>query len=233
MSLELTDVVLTYPDGDGARVTAVDGVSAGVSRGRLVGLTGPSGCGKSSVLSVAGTLIAPDSGRVEVDGIDVTDLSEEERARVRRAHVGFVFQHDNLVPGLTALEQVLLPVHIAGRRPASAAGLARELLADVGLADVMDRRPHQLSGGMRQRVNIARALVGDPAVLLADEPTSALDSQRATATMALLARLVREREVAALLVTHDPRALSGADQVLSMLDGRIVDRSGSAVVTIG
>ncbi|ALG84107.1 ABC transporter ATP-binding protein [Gordonia phthalatica] len=233
MSLELTDVVLTYPDGDGARITAVDGVSAAVPRGRLVGLTGPSGCGKSSVLSVAGTLIAPDSGRVEVDGIDVTDLTEEERAAVRRTRVGFVFQHDNLLPSLTALEQVLLPVHIAGGRPASARSHARELLAEVGLADAMDRRPHQLSGGMRQRVNIARALIGDPAVLLADEPTSALDSHRAAETMALLTRLVRERDVAALLVTHDPRALAGADDVLSMLDGRVVDRSRGAVVRAG
>ncbi len=221
MSLELTDVTLTYPDGEGARLTAVDDVSLTVPRGRLVGLTGPSGCGKSSILSVAGTLVAPDSGRVVVDGVDVTDLTEEQRAAVRRTRIGFVFQHDNLLPDLTALEQVLLPVHIAGGRPSAARSRARDLLADVGLAGAMDRRPHQLSGGMRQRVNIARALMGEPALLLADEPTSALDSHRAAETMALLTGLVRERGIAALLVTHDHRALHDADDVLTMLDGRL------------
>ncbi|QRY63367.1 ABC transporter ATP-binding protein [Gordonia sp. PDNC005] len=221
MSLEITDVTLTYPDGDGARLTAVDDVSLTVPRGRLVGLTGPSGCGKSSILSVAGTLVAPDRGRVVVDGVDVTDLTEEQRAEVRRTRIGFVFQHDNLLPDLTALEQVLLPVHIAGGRPAAAKSRARELLADVGLADAVDRRPHQLSGGMRQRVNIARALIGDPGLVLADEPTSALDSHRAAETMALLTGLVRERGIAALLVTHDHRALDDADDVLVMLDGQL------------
>ncbi|MBM7366843.1 ABC transporter ATP-binding protein [Gordonia hydrophobica] len=225
MSLTLTDVVLTYPDGDGARITAVGGVSFTVPRGVIVGLTGPSGCGKSSVLSVAGTLIAPDSGQVVVDGIAVSALSEEQRATIRRTRIGFVFQHDNLLPSLTALEQVLLPVHLAGGRPRDAVGRARDLLADVGLGRAMDRRPHQLSGGMRQRVNIARALINQPAVLLADEPTSALDSHRAAETMDLLTGLVRERDIAALLVTHDARALAEADEALSMLDGMLAEPS--------
>lgn len=223
MSLELTNIRLTYPDGDGARITAVDDVTIAVPRGRLVGLTGPSGCGKSSVLSVSGLLIAPDSGTVAVDGVDATTLSEEERAALRRTRIGFVFQHDNLLPSLTALEQVLLPVHLSGGSPAAAKDRARELLAEVGLGAAMDRRPHQLSGGMRQRVNIARALINEPAVLLADEPTSALDSHRAAETMRLLTRLVRERDMAALLVTHDVRALADADQTVTMLDGGLVE----------
>ncbi|GEE01851.1 ABC transporter ATP-binding protein [Gordonia spumicola] len=221
MSLELSDVTLTYPDGDGASLTAVDDVSFTIPAGSLVGLTGPSGCGKSSVLSVAGTLVAPDRGRVVVDGVDVSGMTNEQRAHVRRTKIGFVFQHDNLLPSLTALEQVLLPVHIAGRKPKAHRQRALDLLADVGLGDAVNRRPHQLSGGMRQRVNIARALIGDPAVLLADEPTSALDSHRAAETMELLTRLVRERDVAALLVTHDVRSLADADHVLTMLDGAV------------
>ncbi|WP_132994004.1 ABC transporter ATP-binding protein [Gordonia zhaorongruii] len=223
MSLILDNVTLTYPDGDRDRVMAVDGVSLSVPRGSLVGLTGPSGCGKSSVLSVAGTLIAPDSGHVEVAGETVENLDAEDRARLRREQVGFVFQHDNLLPDLTALEQVLLPIHLAGGKPNRHKARARDLLAEVGLADAVDRRPGQLSGGMRQRVNIARALMGDPALLLADEPTSALDSHRAAAMIDLLVRLVAEHDVAALFVTHDMRALEDADDVARMLDGRIAE----------
>ncbi|MCF8590569.1 ABC transporter ATP-binding protein [Gordonia liuliyuniae] len=223
MSLVLDNVTLTYPDGDRDRVLAVDGVSLSVPRGRLVGLTGPSGCGKSSVLSVAGTLITPDSGHVEVAGATVEDLDAEDRARLRREQVGFVFQHDNLLPDLTALEQVLLPVHLAGGRPSRHRARARDLLAEVGLADAVDRRPGQLSGGMRQRVNIARALMGEPAVLLADEPTSALDSHRAAEMIDLLVRLVSEHDVAALFVTHDMRALDDADEVVRMLDGQVAE----------
>ncbi|WOC11332.1 ABC transporter ATP-binding protein [Gordonia sp. MP11Mi] len=223
MSLVLDNVNLTYPDGDRDRILAVDGVSLSVPRGRLVGLTGPSGCGKSSVLSVAGTLITPDSGHVEVAGETVENLDAEDRARLRREQVGFVFQHDNLLPDLTALEQVLLPIHVAGGRPNRHKARARDLLAEVGLADAVDRRPGQLSGGMRQRVNIARALMGEPALLLADEPTSALDSHRAAEMIDLLVRLVSEHDVAALFVTHDPRALDDADEVVRMLDGRVAE----------
>lgn len=223
MSLVLDNVTLTYPDGDRDRVMAVDGVSLAVPRGRLVGLTGPSGCGKSSVLSVAGTLITPDSGHVEVAGESVENLGAEDRARLRREQVGFVFQHDNLLPDLTALEQVLLPIHLAGGRPKRHKARARDLLAEVGLADAVDRRPGQLSGGMRQRVNIARALMGEPALLLADEPTSALDSHRAAEMIDLLVRLVAEHDVAALFVTHDARALESADDVVRMLDGQVAE----------
>ncbi|EGD56456.1 ABC transporter ATP-binding protein [Gordonia neofelifaecis] len=218
----MSDVHLSYTDGDGSAVRAVDGVSLEVPRGTTVVLTGPSGCGKSSVLAVAGTLIRPDSGRVEIGGIRVDGLSVEELAAVRREHVGLVFQHDNLVPGLTAEEQVLLAVHVGGRRPSRHRGQARELLAAVGLDGAFGRLPGQLSGGMRQRVNIARALIMEPDVLLIDEPTSALDSRRGAEVMDLLREVTREREVASLLVTHDLGTVGDADTVLHMKDGALV-----------
>ncbi|WP_026919486.1 ABC transporter ATP-binding protein [Gordonia shandongensis] len=222
MSLILNDITLTYPDGDGAVVRAVDRVSLRADRGRTVALTGPSGCGKSSVLAVAGTLIRPDSGGVEVGGVRVDDLSSEERAAVRRERIGFVFQHDNLVPGLTALEQVLLAVHVSGGRPSAQRRRALEILHAVGLADAAGRMPGQLSGGMRQRVNIARALVTEPEVLLIDEPTSALDSERGAEIIDLLMRLTRERDVASLLVSHDLGTLGDVDETLHMRDGALV-----------
>ncbi|MFC0314943.1 ABC transporter ATP-binding protein [Gordonia phosphorivorans] len=227
MSLRLSDVTLTYPDGDD-RVTAVDGASLTVKPGQVIALTGPSGCGKSSVLAVAGTLIRPDSGIVEIDGAAVGDFSEPERARIRREAVGFVFQNDNLLPDLTALEQILLTVHVRGERPAKYREQARELLDAVGLSGQENRLPNQLSGGMRQRVNIARALMGPRKVLLIDEPTSALDQARGRAVVELIVRLSRERDLAALLVTHDLQSLevgsaTGADALVHMLDGRLLD----------
>ncbi|MCK0439896.1 ABC transporter ATP-binding protein [Gordonia alkaliphila] len=228
MSLRLSDVTLTYPDGDDGRVTAVDGASLTVAPGQVIALTGPSGCGKSSVLAVAGTLIRPDSGVVEIDGTAVGELKEPERAKIRREAVGFVFQNDNLLPDLTALEQILLTAHVRGERPSKNRAQARELLDAVGLSEHENKLPGQLSGGMRQRVNIARALMGPRKVLLIDEPTSALDQARGRAVVELIVRLSRERELAALLVTHDLQSLevgsaTGADALVHMLDGRLLD----------
>ncbi|NMO36041.1 ABC transporter ATP-binding protein [Streptomyces sp. GMY01] len=218
MSLLLEDVTLTYPDGDG-RLTALDRVRLAVPAGALTAVVGPSGSGKSSLLAVAATLIAPDSGRVCVSGTATGDLSAAERAVLRRRSIGIVFQQPNLLPSLTAAEQLEVMARLDGRR--TAAGRARELLAAVGLDGLAHRRPHQLSGGQRQRVNIARALMNEPSVLLVDEPTSALDHERGAAVLGLLARLTRDRGTATVLVTHDRGRLDLADTVHEMRDGRL------------
>ncbi|WP_236245865.1 ABC transporter ATP-binding protein [Streptomyces sp. CC210A] len=222
MTLLLDDVTLTYADGDG-RLTALDAVGLEVPAGTLTAVVGPSGSGKSSLLAVAATLVTPDSGRVVVDGVDTGRLDRAGRAALRRDRVGIVFQQPNLLPSLTALEQLLVMAHLAGAAGAArsrARARALELLDAVGLAPQAGRRPHQLSGGQRQRVNIARALMNDPAVLLVDEPTSALDHERGAAVLDLLASLTRSRGTATVLVTHDRTHLDHADRLVTIRDGR-------------
>ncbi|GAA3081494.1 ABC transporter ATP-binding protein [Streptomyces roseofulvus] len=219
MSLALDAVTLTYPDGDG-RLTALDDVSLTVPPGRLTAVVGPSGSGKSSLLAVAATLVTPDRGRVVVAGTDTAGLDAAGRAELRRTSIGIVFQQPNLLPSLTAAEQLQVMAHLSGRPPKSVRDRALDLLDAVGLADRAARRPHQLSGGQRQRVNIARALMNEPSVLLVDEPTSALDHERGAAIVALLARLTRERGTATLLVTHDQGHLGAADATITVQDGR-------------
>ncbi|RXS70371.1 ABC transporter ATP-binding protein [Streptomyces sp. TM32] len=226
MSLELTDVTLTYPDGD-ARLTALDAVSLTVSPGSLTAVIGPSGSGKSSLLAVAATLIRPDRGRVVLDGTDTTGLGRAELTALRRTTVGTVFQQPNLLPSLTAAEQLQVMAHLDGRSPRKARARALELLAAVGLDRLAGRRPHQLSGGQRQRINIARALMNEPAVLLVDEPTSALDHERGAAVLDLLVTLTRQRATATVLVTHDPAHLDAADEVAEVRDGRLRLRTGA------
>ncbi|MFE6714113.1 ABC transporter ATP-binding protein [Streptomyces sp. NPDC057695] len=220
MSLVLDAVTLTYPDGDG-RLTALDAVSLDVPAGSLTAVVGPSGSGKSSLLAVAATLVTPDRGRVVVDGTDTGELDAAGRAALRRERVGIVFQQPNLLPSLTAAEQLQVMAHVSGRPARSARGRALELLDAVGLADLAGRRPHQLSGGQRQRVNIARALMNDPAVLLVDEPTSALDHERGAAVMELLAGLTVGRGTATVLVTHDRAHAGRAGRVVEVRDGRV------------
>jgi putative ABC transport system ATP-binding protein len=219
----LDDVTLTYPDGD-ARVTAVDRVTLEGRQGVLTGITGPSGSGKSSLLALAATLVRADSGRVIVDGVDATDLRAAERTRLRRERIGIVFQQPQLLPALTAREQLRVMGELGGHgrraRRARVRGRVDELLDAVGLGDHADRRPAQLSGGQRQRVAIARALVHEPRVLLVDEPTSALDSARGAEIMALLSRLTRERGTATLLVTHDLVHAGTLDETVEVVDGR-------------
>ncbi|NBH07233.1 ABC transporter ATP-binding protein [Amycolatopsis sp. SID8362] len=220
MSLTLTDVTLTYPDGD-TRLTALDRVSLDVPRGSLTAVAGPSGSGKSSLLAVAATLITPDSGTVTVDGVVATGLSRGERTDLRRHKVGIVFQQPNLLPALTAAEQLQVMARIDGRSAAKARTRALELLDAVGLASEAGRRPHQLSGGQRQRVNIARALMNEPTVLLVDEPTSALDHDRGAAVIDLITRLTHQRATATVLVTHDRTHLTAADRITEVRDGRL------------
>ncbi|MFV0134466.1 ABC transporter ATP-binding protein [Streptomyces sp. HMX87] len=226
MSLRLTDVTLTYPDGD-SRLTALDHVSLEVPRGSLTAVVGPSGSGKSSLLAVAATLIAPDAGTVTVDGTPTAGLTRGELTGLRRRKIGIVFQQPNLLPSLTAAEQLQVMAHIAGRAPRTARARALELLDAVGLADQAGRRPHQLSGGQRQRVNIARALMNDPTVLLVDEPTSALDHERGAAVVDLIVRLTHQRATATVLVTHDRTHLTAVDRITEVHDGRLRARTAA------
>ena len=220
MSLILTDITLTYPDGD-TRLTALDNVGLEVPRGCLTAVIGPSGSGKSSLLAVAATLIRPDSGTVTIDGTSTTRLSRAELTNLRRKSIGIVFQQPNLLPSLTAAEQLQVMAQIDGRQPSKARARAMELLDAVGMARYGGRRPHQLSGGQRQRINIARALMNNPTVLLVDEPTSALDHERGAAVIDLIARLTHEQSTATVLVTHDHTHLTTTDQSIEVHDGRI------------
>ena len=206
--------------GDGAEIVqALDDVSLVVRPGELVAVVGPSGAGKSTLLAVAGGLTRPDQGTVTIAGEDMSVPSQGERARLRREHIGFVFQTGNLLPALTAIDQLRLPLRFGKRSRAAREPL--ELLADVGLQDKADRRPHQLSGGERQRVGIARALVTSPSVLLVDEPTAALDRARSHEIVQLLAREAKQRQVAVVMVTHDHDVLAYCDSVYEMVDGRL------------
>ncbi|HEU5030612.1 MAG TPA: ABC transporter ATP-binding protein [Spirillospora sp.] len=218
--LTLSGVTLRYGAGD-TLVTALDGVDLTVEPGEVVAVAGPSGSGKSSLLAVAGALIAPTEGTVAVGGADVTAATPAGRTALRRTGIGYVFQSANLLPSLTARDQLLLLAHLAGRVTREHRDRAAELLDAVGMTAKASRRPHELSGGERQRVGIARALMNRPALLLADEPTAALDQRRARDIVALLARQARERGTATVLVTHDEGLLGAADRVARIRDGRM------------
>lgn len=220
MTLQLSEVTLRRGDGD-QEVTALDRIDLQVEPGELLAVIGPSGSGKSSLLAVAGALITPTEGQVRVDGVELTSASEAERAELRRDRIGFVFQASNLLPSLTVTEQLLLSVHLQGRRPRTGAAAAARLLEEVGMSHRADRHPHQLSGGERQRVGIARALMTGPAVLLVDEPTSALDHHRGEEVVDLLARETHQHGVATVMVTHDDAILHHADRVVRMFDGQL------------
>lgn len=229
--IRLNNITLTFPDGD-SRVTAVDHVTLAAHPGTVTGITGPSGSGKSSLLAVAATLIRPDTGHVLVDDIDTTGLTAGEATEMRRDKIGIVFQQSNLVPSLTALEQLSVMNELGARHSRrnrrAAAERAGALLDAVGLAAHADKRPHQLSGGQRQRVNIARALMNDPSVLLVDEPTSALDQERGASIIELILRLTDELNTSTLLVTHDLVHLPRMHGVVTLVDGKIVDSLPSA-----
>lgn len=224
--IELRNVLLTFPDGNNT-ITAIDHVDLTVERGTVAGITGPSGSGKSSLLAVSSTLIRPDSGSVEIDGQDVTKLSPHETAALRRDTIGIVFQQPNLLPSLTAVEQLMVMNELGqkgnrGRR-SEVRTKALELIDSVGLAASGAKRPHQLSGGERQRINIARALMNDPSVLVVDEPTSALDQERGSAIIDLILKLSAERDTATILVTHDQSHLPRMSKVFGMVDGVLND----------
>lgn len=204
-------------------VRAVDGITFRVEPGTSLAVTGPSGCGKSTLLGLIGALETPTAGRVAFGDRSISDLSERERGRVRREEIGFVFQSDNLLPFLTAGENVSLQLALTGATEDY--GHALELLDRVGLANRADQLPDQLSGGQSQRVAVARALVHRPQVILADEPTGSLDSQSSEYVLELLLSAHREAAATLILVTHDPWVASQLDRTLVLKDGRIVGDS--------
>jgi putative ABC transport system ATP-binding protein len=220
-ALEVHGLARTYGEGAGA-VAALDGVDLAFAPGTFTAVMGPSGSGKSTFLNCAAGLERPTTGRVLVDGHDITDWSENDRTRLRRERIGFVFQGFHLMPYLTAEQNVALPLRLAGQRPdgARVAGL----LERVGIADRADHLPGALSGGQQQRVAIARALATEPAVVLADEPTGALDSTTARGVLALLRDSVDALHQTVVMVTHDPVAASYADTVVFLVDGRVAGR---------
>jgi putative ABC transport system ATP-binding protein len=228
VSLRTEQVSLVLGDG-ASQVRALDDVSVAVEKGQLMAVLGPSGAGKSSLLAVCGGLRTPTSGKVWINGTEITGLPPAELTEVRRQQIGFVFQQSNLVPALTALDQLLLLVHLQGRTPAAAdRDRALALLDEVGMADKRQRRPGQMSGGERQRVGIARAFMTEPAVLLVDEPTSMLDSNRGHQIVELLMRACHEHQVATLMVTHDRSVLDTADRVVEIADGRLTETLSDA-----
>jgi putative ABC transport system ATP-binding protein len=219
--VELTEVSRIY-DG-GATTVALDNVTFRVEPGEFTSVMGPSGSGKSTLLNLVAGLDRPTSGRVVVDGQDLTRQSETELARFRRSRIGFVFQFFNLLSNLTVLENVLVPAELAGVRPAEASLRARSLLEELGITPVAKSFPANLSGGQRQRVAIARALVNRPALILADEPTGALDSNAGSQVMELLEEL-NGRGQTIVLVTHDPKLATGhGRRVVTLRDGRLAD----------
>jgi putative ABC transport system ATP-binding protein len=219
--VELSDVRKVY-DG-GTQHPALNGVSLGVERGEFLAVMGPSGSGKSTLLNLVAGLDRPTSGRVLVDGRDLGRAGEAELARYRRSGVGFVFQFFNLLGSLTVLENVMVAAQLAGSGTAAARQRARELLAQLGIADQAARYPARLSGGQQQRVAIARALVNRPLLMLADEPTGALDTRSGEQVMELLVEVNRGGQTV-LLVTHDAKlAARYARRVVSLVDGRVAD----------
>jgi putative ABC transport system ATP-binding protein len=220
-SLQAENVTLILGDGEN-QVKALDDVSLEIKSGELVAVLGPSGAGKSSLLAVCGGLSTPTSGRISIGGVDINEASKSAQTRIRREQIGFVFQQSNLVPSLNALDQLLLLVHMRGKRPGAAdRAKAMHLLTEVGMETKAKRRPGQLSGGERQRVGIARAFMTDPKLLLVDEPTSMLDRKRGRQIVDLLVRECHEHNVATLMVTHDQGVLSLVDRVFDITDGRL------------
>ena len=222
-ALELRQVAKVYGSGPN-EVHALRGVDLAVDPGELVAVMGPSGSGKSTLLTIAGSLEEPTSGQVLVDSVDLATVSRSDRAKMRRRAIGYVFQDFNLLPGLTAIENVTLPLELDGTRSKAAKAAALEALEELDVAQHAHRFPDELSGGERQRVAIARAIVGERGLLLADEPTGALDSVNGEGVMRLL-RAATQRGVAGVVVTHEAQLASWADRVVFLRDGHVVDQT--------
>jgi putative ABC transport system ATP-binding protein len=226
--MEAIDIAKTLGRGAG-RVQALKGVSFSLSGGELALLMGPSGSGKTTLLSILGCILTPTRGTVKVGGQATTGMRPEDMAKLRREHVGFVFQSFHLFPTLNAADNVRIALEMRGDPPGTAVAKAKEALATVGLANKARSYPRDLSGGEQQRVAIARAIVGDPSAVLADEPTSALDSENGHAIMKVLATIANTQSRGVLVVTHDPRIVPFANRIIQIEDGLIVgDEKSSA-----
>jgi putative ABC transport system ATP-binding protein len=224
--IELQGVSRTVPSGD-TMLTILQPLDLQLGSGRVVAITGPSGSGKSTLLGLIAGLDSPSTGRILIDGADITEMSEDALARFRGTRIGFVFQFFHLLPSLTAWENVRVPLEIAGAP--SPGARADALLAEVGLSPRRHHYPSQLSGGEQQRVAIARALANDPPILLADEPTGNLDSATGRQVIDLLIDVNRRRQTTVVLVTHDPELAQLADVTVALRDGRIVSHVDRAV----
>jgi putative ABC transport system ATP-binding protein len=219
--MEAIDVVKVFGRGPG-QVQALRGVSLALAGGELILLMGPSGSGKTTLLSILGCILSPTSGTVRVCGQSTAHTQPEDMARIRRDHVGFIFQSYHLFPTLTVADNVRLALDVRGEPSGSALAKTRKALAIVGLSHKMKSFPRQLSGGEQQRVAIARAIVGNPSAILADEPTSALDSENGQAIMKVLAQIAKDQTRGVLVVAHDPRIVPFANRIVRIEDGRIV-----------
>ncbi len=226
-----TDLARRYGEGDAA-VDALAGISTSFERDRFTAIMGPSGSGKSTLMHILAGLDKPTGGSVQLDGVEITSLDDGELTKLRRDKLGFIFQFFNLLPVLTAEENLVLPLSIAGRKPDQA--WVEQLVRTVGLEDRRTHRPAELSGGQQQRVAIARALVSKPAVVFADEPTGNLDSKASADVMRLLRQAVDDFGQTVVMVTHDPVAAAHADRLITLRDGRLVQdgRPGSAADVI-
>ncbi|HMU94496.1 MAG TPA: ABC transporter ATP-binding protein [Anaerolineales bacterium] len=221
IALEVRDLVKSFTL-DGATINAVDHVSFQVRSGEFVALVGPSGSGKTTLLSILAALLTPTSGQVLIDGQDLAQMNEKKRVKLRREKIGFTFQSNNLIPFLTAQENVEFMLRLNGSLGRAGKVRSGELLARLGLAERLHNLPAQMSGGQQQRVAIARALIHQPAVVLADEPTASLDTERAFQVVETFAHLIHENERAGIMVTHDLRMCQYVDRVLQMQDGKLV-----------
>lgn len=221
IALETRNIIKTY-QSDSGLINAVDDVSIQVRSGEFVALVGPSGSGKTTMLSILAALLKQTSGQILLDGVDLSDMPESERVKIRREKIGFTFQSNNMVPFLSALENVELMLRLNNRLDKVGKLRAQELLARLGLAERMHNLPGQMSGGQQQRVAIARALIHNPSLVLADEPTASLDTERAFQVVETFANLIHEQNRAGIIVTHDLRMCEYVDRVLQMQDGKLV-----------
>lgn len=231
LTIEMRDVVREYQIG-GQTVRALDGISLELEGGQFVSMVGPSGAGKSTMLHLLGALNTPDSGSIEFDGDEISQLNDEQQSRFRHQRVGFVFQFFNLLPTLSAWENVAVPKLLDGVRLGKAKPDAIRLLERVGLGHRTEHRPAELSGGQMQRVAVARALMMDPPLILADEPTGNLDSVTGASILALLGEVAHEagRGRLVVMVTHNPEAAEATDRVIMMQDGRVVSNERAAAL---
>ncbi len=227
--MQLRGLSMSYPEGEAVRIVFRN-LNAEIARGESVALLGRSGSGKSTLLNLVGGIDLPTAGEVIIDGTSITRLSEQERTLFRRRRIGLVFQSFNLIPTLTVMENLLLPLELNGRTGAPARAEAVELLRRVDLADRAGTYPDRLSGGEQQRVAAARAVVHDPLLLLADEPTGSLDSETGSRVLELLAGLARSGDRTMIVVTHSDAVARGADRVLAIRDGRLVEETAPGSV---
>jgi putative ABC transport system ATP-binding protein len=233
MMIEMENVTKSYHMGTQV-VHALRGVDLRIAEGEFVAIMGPSGSGKSTLMNVLGCLDVPSGGTYKLDGIDVSDLTDNDQARIRNRRIGFVFQQFNLLPRTTAVKQVALPLMYGGMGRAERLAKAKEALTAVGLAERMDHKPDELSGGQQQRVAIARALATDPAIILADEPTGALDTHTGEEILGIFKQLNKEKGITIIMITHEPEIAAHAERTIWIRDGLITnDDHGLGIERLG